>query len=129
MFAKSVGQDREVTITVVYKYNPAIIFTIDLVIKNDTSNTSKVIETTQQISLSKFEDGKYKLVLDEYNSPYQWIQYFNWSIYVPCQKDDILVTMDYYGFLTTTGAGSATLTGTYTINPNVTIIIHINFVE
>lgn len=129
VFAKSVSQDREVIITAVYKYNPAIIFTIDLEIKNDTSNTPKVIETTQTIYLSDFVDGKYKLVLDEHNSPYPWIQYFSWSVYVPCQKDDILVTMDYYGFLTTTGAGSATLTGEYTINPNVTIIIHINFVE
>lgn len=129
VFAKAVSQNREVTITAVYKYNPAIIFTIDLVIVNDTSNTPKVIETTQTIYLSDFVDGKYKLVLDEQNSPYPWIQYFNWSIYVPCQKDDILVTMDNYGFLTTSGAGSATLTGEYTINPNVTVIININFVE
>ena len=127
VFAKSVSQDCEVTITAVYKYNPAIIFTIDLVIKNDTTNTSKVIESTQTIKLSDFVDGKYKLLLYEQNSPYPWIQYFNWSIFVPCQETEILVTMDQYGFLTTSGTGSAILTGEYIINPNVTIVINIIF--
>lgn len=37
--------------------------------------------------------------------------------------------MDNYGYLTTSGQGSATSTGIYTINSNVTVIIHINFVE
>lgn len=129
VFAKSVTGNKTVTITAVYKYDPAIIFTIELTILDDTSNTEKIIETTQEISLSKFVNGKYKLVLDENNSPYPWIQYYNWSVFVPCQADDIAVTIDNYGFLTTTGAGSATLTGTYSINPNVTVIIHINFVE
>lgn len=129
VFAKSVSQDREVTIIAVYKYNPSIIFAIDLVIANDTSNTQRVIETLQTVCLSDFVDGKYKLVLGEYNSPYPWIQYFNWSVYVPCQEDDILVTMDHFGFLTSNGTGNVTLTGEYTINPNVTVIIHINFVE
>ena len=128
VFAKAVSQDREVTITAVYKNDPSIIFTIDLVIVNDTTNIQKVIETTQTIYLSDFVNGKYKLVLDENNSPYPWIQYYNWSVYVPCQENDILVTMDTFGYLTTSGVGSATLTGTYTINPNVTIKIHINFV-
>lgn len=128
VFAKAVSQDREVTITAVYKNDPSIIFAIDLVIVNDTTNIQKVIETTQTIYLSDFVNGKYKLVLDENNSPYPWIQYYNWSVYVPCQENDILVTMDKFGYLTTSGAGSATLTGTYTINPNVTIKIHINFV-
>lgn len=129
VFAKSVTGNKTVTITAVYKYDPAIIFTIELTIIDDTSNTEKVIETTQTISLSEFENGKYKLVLDENNSPYPWIQYYNWSVFVPCQADDIAVTIDNYGFLTTSGVGSATLTGTYSINPNVTLIIHINFVE
>ena len=129
VFAKSVTGNKTVTITAVYKYDPAIIFTIELTIIDDTSNTEKVIETTQTISLSEFENGKYKLVLDENNSPYPWIQYYNWSVFVPCQADDIAVTIDNYGFLTTSGVGTATLTGTYSINPNVTVIIHINFVE
>jgi len=127
VFAKSVSQDCEVTIIAIYKYNPAIIFRIDLVIKNDTTNTLKVIESTQTIKLSDFVDGKYKLLLYEQNSPYPWIQYFNWSIFVPCQETEILVTMDQYGFLTTTGTGSAILTGEYIINPNVTIVINIIF--
>lgn len=129
VFAKSVTGNKTVTITAVYKYDPAIIFTIELTIIDDTSNTEKVIEATQTISLYKFENGKYKLVLDENNSPYPWIQYYNWSVFVPCQADDIAVIIDNYGFLTTSGVGSATLTGTYSINPNVTLIIHINFVE
>lgn len=127
MFAKSVTGNKTVTITAVYKYDPAIIFTIELTILDDTSNIEKVIETTQTISLSDFVNGKYKLVLDENNSPYPWIQYYNWS--VDSINSNISVTIDNYGYLTTSGVGNATLTGTYLINPNVTLIIHINFVE
>ncbi len=110
-----------VTIIAVNRNNPTIV--------NDTSNTEKVIETTQTIKLSNFVNGKYKLILDESNCPYPWIKYYNWLVSTPCQENDIVVTMDDYGYLTTSGVGTATLTGTYIINPNVTIIIHINFEE
>lgn len=42
-----------------------MIFTIELTILDDTSNTKKIIEFTQTISLSEFYNEKYKLVLDE----------------------------------------------------------------
>lgn len=126
VFAKAVTGNKTVTIIAVYKYNPSIIFTKELTILDDTSNEEKIIETTQIFQLSDFINGLYQVVLDEANSAYPWFQFYNWSVFVPCQENDILVTMDLYGRITTTGAGYATLTGTYTINPNVTVIIHLS---
>lgn len=126
VFAKAVTGNKTVTIIAVYKYNPSIIFTKELTIVDDISNEEKIIETTQTIHLSDFANGLYQVTLDETNSAYPWFQYYNWTVYCPCQENDIIVTMDLYGRITTTGAGYATLTGKYIVNPNVTVIIHLS---
>lgn len=75
------------------------------------------------------ENGMYTLELDFTNSPYPWIQYYTWSVYVPCQETDITCGINMWGEITASGPGYATLTGTYTINPRVTIIINLTITE
>lgn len=65
-------------------------------------------------------------MLDELNSPYPWFQYYDWEI---STDSDINVSIDSFGYLRTSGSGSATLVGEYTINSNVIVIIHINFIS
>lgn len=126
VFAKAVTGNKTVTITAEYKQNIEIIFTIEITIIDDTSNLLNIIESTQNISLSDFVDNKYKIVLDELNSPYPWFQYYDWEI---STDSDINVSIDSFGYLRTSGSGSATLVGEYTINSNVIVIIHINFIS
>lgn len=71
------------------------------------------------------ENGIYTLELDFTNSPYPMIQYYNWGIYVPCQENEITVSMDNFGRINSSGLGYAILTGIYTFNPRITIIINL----
>lgn len=128
VFAKAVSADTTVTITAVYNNDPSIIFTKSFTIKNDTSTEIIEIVTTQTYSLSNIDD-KYSLVLNETNSPYPWIQYYDWEVFVPDQNNNIIVTMDIYGQITASGPGFVTLTGTYLINPRVNIIINLTITE
>ncbi|MCK9536484.1 MAG: hypothetical protein M0R05_02650, partial [Bacilli bacterium] len=67
--------------------------------------------------------------LNETNCPYPWIQYYTWTVFVPDQENDILVSIGQWGHITATGPGYAKLTGHYTINPRVYIKINLTITE
>lgn len=57
------------------------------------------------------------------------IQYYDWIIFVPCQENDISVTMGAWWYITASAPGIAIITGTYEFNPRVTIIINLSITE
>jgi hypothetical protein len=102
VFANAVTSDTTVTIYAVYKLNPSLVYTRTFNILNDTSQEIIVIERNMTYSYSA-ENGTYKIELNETNCPYPWIQYYTWSVFVPCQENDILVIIGQWGHITSTG--------------------------
>ena len=127
VLAKSVSKNEVVTIIAVYKFDPSIVFSIDLTIINDVSNEEVVIQTTQIVKISNLLDGKYKVVLNETNCPHPWFQSYNWYIIIPDQMNEIFATIDDYGYISVDGIGGVLLIGNYELNPNVTVKINISF--
>ena len=128
VFAKNVSSTQTVTIYAVYKEDPSLIYYRTFSVVDDTSDERIVITCNMSYSYSE-ENGEYQIELQDNNSPYPWIQYYNWSVYVPCQETNITCSMNMWGEITASGPGYATLTGTYTINPRVTIIINLTITE
>ena len=128
VFANNVSSNQTVTIYAVYREDPSLIYYRTFTVVDDTSVEEIVITCNMSYSYSE-ENGTYQIELNDSNSPYPWIQYYNWSVYVPCQENDIACNMSMWGEITASGPGYATLTGTYTINPRVTIIINLSITE
>ena len=116
-----------VTIMAVYKEDPSIIFVKEFTIQPDLDNTPLNIEIYQTHSLS--EDGPYQITLTAQNSPYVFLQYYNWSVYVPCQENDFSAWLDAWGNLATTGTGLLYITGGYIINPRISITIYLTLID
>ncbi len=128
VLALNVIENTTVTIYAINKDDPSIVYKKDFIILKETKTEQIVIECNMSYSYSE-ENGMYTLELDFTNSPYPWIQYYTWSVYVPCQETDITCGINMWGEITASGPGYATLTGTYTINPRVTIIINLTITE
>lgn len=124
VLAKPVSQDTQVTIYAVYKYDPSIVYVKTFTIKNDTSEEIIEIVCNMTYSYSE-ENGTYQLELDDTNCPYPWIQDYTWSVFVPCQENDILVSIGMWGQITASGPGYALLTGHYITNPRVYVYINL----
>ncbi len=56
------------------------------------------------------KNGEYQLALDFTNSPYPYIQYYNWEV---IGKDGINVSISNWGIITSSGVGEATIIGSY----------------
>lgn len=56
------------------------------------------------------------------------ITYYNWSATIP-DEEEIMVSINYYGQVTSTGPGFAIITGTYTLNQRVKVIISLTITE
>ncbi len=126
VYAQNVGS---AIITATHKENSAVVFYIEITVVSNESMENLVIESSLSYSLSSatdIKDGKYSLVLTEYNSPYPWIQYYYWEI---STKDDIIVTIDQFGRITSSGPGIVVLEGTYSKNNKVTLRITITITE
>ncbi|MFA6661470.1 MAG: YiiX/YebB-like N1pC/P60 family cysteine hydrolase [Bacilli bacterium] len=128
VFAKNVTSNTSVTIYAVYKENPSYIYYKIFNILNDVSTEPIEIQCNMSYSYLE-ENGTYKIELNSTNSPYPWLQYYTWSIVIPCQKNSLLVSIGAWGEVTSTGTGSATLTGQYTINPRVSVVITLTITE
>lgn len=128
VLAKSVDEPQEVIIYAILKKDPSIIYQKTFTILNDTSE--EVIEINCEMSYSyTTENGKYKLELDNLNSPYPMIQYYDWQIFVPFQETEISVVMDYWGLVTSSGVGTVIISGIYTFNPRVKIVINLTITQ
>lgn len=128
VFAKEVSSNTTVTIYAVYRADASIIYSRTFNILRDTS--SELIEIEFDLTYSYFvENGSFQIELNETNCPYPWIQYYTWTVFVPDQENDIMVSIGQWGHITATGPGYAELTGHYTINPRVYIKINLTITE
>jgi len=128
VLALNVTENKTVTIYAVLKTDPSIVYAKTFTILKETSSEEIEISCNMSYSYSR-ENGQYQLALNSSNSPFPMIQYYDWSIYVPSQVNDITVSMSYWGIVTASGSGHAIITGIYTINPRVTIIINLTILE
>ena len=108
--------------------DPSIVYVKEFVIINDTETNYEYVDIHgEEHSLS---DGAYLLNLNALNCPYPYIQYYDFEIYIPDQKDEnFTVTLDEWGYLTSTGPGMVYITGTYKLNPRFIVTIYLNIVE
>lgn len=128
VYAKGVTSNTTVTIYAVYKADASLIYSRTFNILNDTSE--EIIEIVCNMTYSySSENGTYQIELSELNCPYPWIQYYTWTVFVPCQETDILVSIGQWGEITATGPGYAELTGQYSINPRVYVKINLTITE
>ena len=125
VLAKSVNEDNEVKIYAVSKEDPSIVYCKYITILNETSSDEIDIEFSITYSYLE-ENGTYKLQLDFSNSPYPLIQYYNWNVY---PQDNINVSMNYWGEISSSGVGNAYIVGIYTLNPRVRLFINLTIVE
>ena len=128
VLALNVNADTDVTIYAVQKDEPSRVYRTTFTIKKETETDPILISCEMSYSYAQ-ENGRYTLELDFSNSPYPMIQYYNWSIDVPNQENNISVSMNYFGVITSSGIGYVVLTGVYTINPRVTITITLTITE
>ena len=128
VLAMNVNADTDVTIYAVQKDEPSRVYRTTFTIKKETETDPILISCEMSYSYAQ-ENGNYTLELDFSNSPYPMIQYYNWSIDVPNQENNISVSMNYFGVITSSGIGYVVLTGVYTINPRVTITINLTITE
>lgn len=128
VLAKPVDSNTIVTIYAVLKKDPSVVYCTTFTILNDTSEEIIEIECNMSHSFSE-KNGYYNFELNDSNCPYPMIQYYDWIIFVPCQENDISVTMGAWGYITASGPGIAIITGTYEFNPRVTIIINLSITE
>ncbi len=119
VLAKQVSQDTEVTIYAIQKEDPRNVYRKTFVIKKETMDTQIEITSTANYSFS-LENGTYKLGLNSTNSPYAWIQCYEWHIE---KISDIEVSMDSWGQITSSGIGTVVIVGNYTLNSRVEIRI------
>ena len=128
LLAKNVNANTEVTIYAILKEDPSVVYKRTFTILNDTSTESIEITCNMSYSYSS-ENGTYQLELDNSNSPFSIIQYYNWQVEVTSQDNELEVVLDYWGHVTSTGVGSATITGTYMFNSRVKVIINLIITE
>lgn len=125
VLALNVSENTAVTIYAVNKNDPTIVYKKDFVILKETKTEQIVIESNMSYSYSE-ENGMYTLELDFANSPYPYIGYYTWDI--EC-FNGIIVDMEHFGLVSSTGIGEALLTASYTLNTRITLKIHLTITE
>lgn len=111
-----------------YRDNPSIVYYRTFTIVQDTSE--EILEINLDVEYSYTDtNGIYQIQLNENNSPYPWFQYYGWTVYVPCQENEIICSINACGEFSASGAGYATVTGVYLLNPRVRIIINFKILE
>lgn len=122
VLAHQVNENTTVQIYAVLKKDPSIIYCKNFTILKDTKNEPLVINSNMSYSFSR-KNGEYKLELDNDNCPYPMIQYYQWQI---TPIDNIKVSLDRWGRVTSTGVGQVILTGKYSLNSRITLVITLN---
>lgn len=118
VLAKNSFDNQEVTITAIYKKDRSIIFSKTFIILDET----KTFETNPIYVYSNMTIQQHKatlLVLPN-DSPYNFNQYYTWS------SNNNLVTVSPYGTIVANTTESFTITGTYTYNKRVRVVITVN---
>ena len=124
ILAKSVSQNTNVTIYAVLKEDPSVVFSVNLTILDDIE--TEQIEIISYLSYSySTQNGTYKIVLNNDNSPYPWINYYLWGITPLSDFPNLEIEMSQWGFITSNGIGTAILTGEYYLNQRVVLTIYL----
>lgn len=121
----SVENNENVRIFAVLKDDPSIVYYTDFIILNDIRPSDIVVRTTVTYSRGS---GIYQLPIESNNSPYPYIQYYDWRIYVD-DEYDITVEIDNWGHITASGNGSTRIVGQYILNPKVYVVFYVNIVD
>ena len=120
-----VSEDTEVTIYAINKIDPTIVYKTKLKVIKETSIEELNVECNMSYSYSK-KNGIYQLELDFTNSPYPYIQYYDWEI---IGENSIDVSMSNWGVITSSGIGEITIIGKYRLNSRVKLMIHLTITE
>lgn len=124
VLAKQVNANASITIYAVLKEDPSVVFSKQFTILNDISTDEIEIESYMSYSYS-LENGTYQLELDNSNSPFAMITYYEWDIEVSNNNPNLVVNMNYWGYITSNGTGVIVLTGSYYLNPRVYLTIYL----
>jgi len=124
----NVTKDETVKIMAVYKYDMFKVFVREFLVLNDAETDYIYIDIYNEEH--NLADGAYLLNLNAVNCPYPYIQYYNFNIYYPDQlNENFTVTLDEWGYLTSTGPGMVYITGVYNLNPRVIVTIYLRLIE
>ena len=105
----------QVTITAIYKWDKAYVFTKTFTILNDNETyESSPINIYQTMTVQK---EKKTLITLPGNAPYNYNQYYVWK------SNTTNVAVSSYGTVTAYQSGTAEITGTYKYNERIKIII------
>ncbi len=121
----NVKKSTTVTIYAVLKKDPSVVYRKVFTILKDTKTETLEINCNMTYSFIK-QNGKYQLKLDCNNCPYPMIQYYGWQL---TPIDNIVVSMDHWGRVTSSGTGIVIITGTYTLNPRIKVVITLTITE
>ena len=117
-----------VKIMAVYKDDPSIIYVKKFDIETDNEVTPLNLEIYQTYSLgSVSSNGIYQITLTAQTSPYVFLQYYSWSLYVPDQETNITASLDIWGYVAATDIGDVVITGNYILNSRITVTIYLTF--
>lgn len=126
MLAKKVIIDSDIVIYAIYNNDYSIIFGKSLRITKDTNQDPIIIIQNKILNYSS--DEIYQLELDDENSPYPWIKYYDLVLTVPEEEPLNGAYISEYGVIHKSGLGLVTVTANYKLNKRITIIIGVNIV-
>ena len=110
----------------IYNNDYSIIFGKSLRITKDTNQDPIIIIQNKILNYSS--DEIYQLELDDENSPYPWIKYYDLVLTVPEEEPLNGAYISEYGVIHKSGLGLVTVTANYKLNKRITIIIGVNIV-
>ena len=119
VLAMPVTEDTTVTIYAVLKDDPKVVYYRTFIVLNDEEEDLIEIELNMSYSYVA-ENGTYQLELTNINCPYPMIQYYSWNI---INESDEIVTMNYWGQISSTGTCTVLIVGTYNLNSRVRLYI------
>lgn len=119
-----VENDTSVIIYAILKEDPSVVYYQEFIILNDLSDELIEIECELSYSFSE-ENGIYKLNLNNSNSPFPMIIYYNWNV---VNNGVEIVTLNNWGIVTSTGKTEVLVVGTYNLNQRVKLIIFLSII-
>lgn len=126
VLAKKVIIDNDIVIYAIYNNDYSIIFGKSLQIIKDENHDPIIIIQNKILNYSS--DEIYQLELDDENSPYPWIKYYDLVLTVPEEEPLNGAYISEYGLIHKSGLGLVTVTANYKLNNRITIIIGVNIV-
>ena len=118
VLAKNGSGNPQVTITALYKNDRSIVFTKTFTILDETK--TQATDPIYVYGSMTVERGKATLIVLPDDAPYNFNQYYAWST-----GGNNSISVSNYGTITSYTSGTYTVTGTYTYNKRVRVIMTI----